>query len=167
MVVVVEGMNEVLSWFVVVGYRNVTTAVKNDIHVIIASKPDHPPSGKLETTKLEYDWENLTDMVKRAVEIETVGEGVDEIDKLAELTDEMQLKQEDQGCVHASTNFNCILLEWASAGLAYIFFSLVTPSSVIEGSKQWILFQRMQHGGWLSPPERSDLSDKRRHCDIK
>ncbi|GKG59529.1 hypothetical protein Tco_0605180, partial [Tanacetum coccineum] len=29
------------------------------------------------------------------------GEGVDEIDKLAELTDEMQLKQEDQGCVHA------------------------------------------------------------------
>ncbi|GJS32229.1 hypothetical protein Tco_0530611 [Tanacetum coccineum] len=27
---------------------------------------------------------------------ETVGEGVDEIDKLAELTDEMQLKQEDQ-----------------------------------------------------------------------
>ncbi|GJU39163.1 hypothetical protein Tco_1192120 [Tanacetum coccineum] len=43
-----------------------------------------------------------TDMVKRDVEIETVGEGVDEIDKLAELTDEMQLKQEDQGCVHAS-----------------------------------------------------------------
>ncbi|GJS04866.1 hypothetical protein Tco_0321374 [Tanacetum coccineum] len=34
--------------------------------------------------------------------IETVGKGVDEIDKLAELTDEMQLKQEDQGCVHAS-----------------------------------------------------------------
>ncbi|GJX30193.1 hypothetical protein Tco_0238272 [Tanacetum coccineum] len=31
-------------------------------------------------------------MVKRDVEIETVGEGVDEIDKLAELTDEMQLK---------------------------------------------------------------------------
>ncbi|GJX72699.1 hypothetical protein Tco_0309870 [Tanacetum coccineum] len=44
----------------------------------------------------------VTDMVKRDVEIETVGEGVDEIDKLAELTDEMQLKQEDQGCVHAS-----------------------------------------------------------------
>ncbi|GJR44875.1 hypothetical protein Tco_1312978 [Tanacetum coccineum] len=32
---------------------------------------------------------------------ETVGDGVDEIDKQAELTDEMQLKQEDQGCVHA------------------------------------------------------------------
>ncbi|GJS29534.1 hypothetical protein Tco_0490154 [Tanacetum coccineum] len=43
-----------------------------------------------------------TDMVKRDVEIETVGEGVDEIDKLAELIGEMQLKQEDQGCVHAS-----------------------------------------------------------------
>ncbi|GKB69575.1 retrovirus-related pol polyprotein from transposon TNT 1-94 [Tanacetum coccineum] len=41
-------------------------------------------------------------MVKRDVEIETVGEGVDEIDKLTELTGEMQLKQEDQGCVHAS-----------------------------------------------------------------
>ncbi|GKF96799.1 hypothetical protein Tco_0292620, partial [Tanacetum coccineum] len=41
-------------------------------------------------------------MVKHDVEIETVGEGVDEIDKLAELTDEMQLKQKDQGCVHAS-----------------------------------------------------------------
>ncbi|GKG58168.1 hypothetical protein Tco_0589779, partial [Tanacetum coccineum] len=33
----------------------------------------------------------MTDMVKRDVEIETVGEGVDKIDKLAELTDEMQL----------------------------------------------------------------------------
>ncbi|GJW33162.1 hypothetical protein Tco_0053194 [Tanacetum coccineum] len=41
-------------------------------------------------------------MVKRDVEVEAVGKGVDEIDKLAELTDEMQLKQEDQGCVHAS-----------------------------------------------------------------
>ncbi|GKF13487.1 hypothetical protein Tco_0054949, partial [Tanacetum coccineum] len=41
-------------------------------------------------------------MVKRDVEIETVGESVDEIDKLAELIGEMQLKQEDQGCVHAS-----------------------------------------------------------------
>ncbi|GJS03540.1 hypothetical protein Tco_0320048 [Tanacetum coccineum] len=46
-------------------------------------------------------------MVKRAVEIETVGEGVDEIDKLAELTDEMQLKQEDQGCF-CINNFNCM-----------------------------------------------------------
>ncbi|GJV66074.1 hypothetical protein Tco_1476902 [Tanacetum coccineum] len=36
------------------------------------------------------------------VEIETVGEGVDENDKLTELIGEMQLKQEDQGCVHAS-----------------------------------------------------------------
>ncbi|GJW16394.1 hypothetical protein Tco_0020527 [Tanacetum coccineum] len=35
-------------------------------------------------------------------EIETVGEWVDEIDKLAELNGEMQLKQEDPGCVHAS-----------------------------------------------------------------
>ncbi|GKG53886.1 hypothetical protein Tco_0555286, partial [Tanacetum coccineum] len=39
---------------------------------------------------------------ERWIDIETVGEDVDEIDKLAELTDEMQLKQEDQGCVHAS-----------------------------------------------------------------
>ncbi|GJW44776.1 hypothetical protein Tco_0073575 [Tanacetum coccineum] len=42
-----------------------------------------------------------TDMVKREVEIETLGECVDEIDKLAELIGEMQLKQEDQSCVHA------------------------------------------------------------------
>ncbi|GJU38370.1 hypothetical protein Tco_1191327 [Tanacetum coccineum] len=34
--------------------------------------------------------------------LKTVGEGVDEIDKLVELTNEMQLKQVDQGCVHAS-----------------------------------------------------------------
>ncbi|GJS78462.1 putative ribonuclease H-like domain-containing protein [Tanacetum coccineum] len=39
---------------------------------------------------------DTTDMVKCDVEIETVGEDVDEIDKLAELTDEMQLKPEDQ-----------------------------------------------------------------------
>ncbi|GKG17639.1 hypothetical protein Tco_0362596, partial [Tanacetum coccineum] len=38
-------------------------------------------------------------MVKRDVD---VGKVVDEIEKLVELTDEMQLKQEDQGCVHAS-----------------------------------------------------------------
>ncbi|GKB78540.1 hypothetical protein Tco_0945435 [Tanacetum coccineum] len=44
-----------------------------------------------------------TDMVKRDVEIEIFGEGVDEIDKLAELIGGMQLKQEDHGCVHASS----------------------------------------------------------------
>ncbi|GJU48394.1 hypothetical protein Tco_1217949 [Tanacetum coccineum] len=42
-------------------------------------------------------------MVKCAVEVETVGEGVDEFDKLAELTDEMQLKQEDQGVTHPTS----------------------------------------------------------------
>ncbi|GJR80200.1 hypothetical protein Tco_0079776 [Tanacetum coccineum] len=47
-----------------------------------------------------------TDMVKREVEIETVGECVDEIDKLAELIGEMQLKQEDRGCVHASNELH-------------------------------------------------------------
>ncbi|GJX27789.1 hypothetical protein Tco_0235868 [Tanacetum coccineum] len=41
-------------------------------------------------------------MVKCAVVVETVVEGVDEFDRLAELTDEMQLKQENQDCVHAS-----------------------------------------------------------------
>ncbi|GKA02543.1 hypothetical protein Tco_0675208 [Tanacetum coccineum] len=66
-----------------------------------------------------------TDMVKREVEIETVGECVDEIDKLAELIGEMQLKQEDsRGCVscinelhlhsvHSRCSFDvAILLEW-------------------------------------------------------
>ncbi|GJT47427.1 hypothetical protein Tco_0956142 [Tanacetum coccineum] len=41
-------------------------------------------------------------MVKRDVELRECDECSNEIDKLAELTDEMQLKQEDQGCVHAS-----------------------------------------------------------------
>ncbi|GJV80164.1 hypothetical protein Tco_1516034 [Tanacetum coccineum] len=45
-------------------------------------------------------------MVKRDVEIETVGECVDEIDKLAELIGEMQLEQEDRGCVHASNELH-------------------------------------------------------------
>ncbi|GKF81716.1 hypothetical protein Tco_0240318 [Tanacetum coccineum] len=40
------------------------------------------------------------------VEIETVGDDVDEIDKQAELIDEMQLKQEDRGCVHASNELH-------------------------------------------------------------
>ncbi|GJR48745.1 hypothetical protein Tco_1316848 [Tanacetum coccineum] len=43
-------------------------------------------------------------MVKREVEIETVGECVDEIDKLAELIGEMQLEQEGTGVRHAQTN---------------------------------------------------------------
>ncbi|GJW78337.1 hypothetical protein Tco_0140019 [Tanacetum coccineum] len=57
----------------------------------------------------------LTDMVKHDVEIETLGESIDEIDKLAELIGEMQLKQEDRSCVHASNElhlhvFRCCLL---------------------------------------------------------
>ncbi|GJZ39414.1 hypothetical protein Tco_0585977 [Tanacetum coccineum] len=73
--------------------------VKNDIHVVAVDRLwEHIPIVGL-----------MTDMVKRDVEIETVGECVDEIDKLAELIGEMQLKQEDQGCVHASNgNFNCM-----------------------------------------------------------
>ncbi|GKB15176.1 hypothetical protein Tco_0849099 [Tanacetum coccineum] len=47
-----------------------------------------------------------TDMVKHEVEIETLGECVDEIDKLAELIGEMQLKQEDRSCVHASNELH-------------------------------------------------------------
>ncbi|GJU59952.1 hypothetical protein Tco_1237718 [Tanacetum coccineum] len=42
------------------------------------------------------------ELITHIVWIKTVVEGVDEFDRLAELTDEMQLKQEDQGCVHAS-----------------------------------------------------------------
>ncbi|GJS48136.1 hypothetical protein Tco_0598257 [Tanacetum coccineum] len=47
-----------------------------------------------------------TDMVKHEVEIQTLGECVDEIDKLSKLIDEMQLKQEDQSCVHASNELS-------------------------------------------------------------
>ncbi|GJZ07147.1 hypothetical protein Tco_0540940 [Tanacetum coccineum] len=96
--------------------------------------------------------------------IKTVGEGVDEIDKLAELTDEMQLKQEDQGCVHASNELQLHVISIgslgendvklpidfaiflnASSGVAhtYSFRLLCTPSSVIEG-QQVVLFQQKQ-----------------------
>ncbi|GKE26995.1 hypothetical protein Tco_1442379 [Tanacetum coccineum] len=43
-----------------------------------------------------------TDMVKHDVEVESLGKCVDEIDKRTELISEMQLKQEDRSCVHAS-----------------------------------------------------------------
>ncbi|GKC02515.1 hypothetical protein Tco_0994125 [Tanacetum coccineum] len=57
-------------------------------------------------------------MVKREVEIETVGECVDEIDKLAELIGEMQLKQEDRSCVHASNELHLHVFH-VVAGLAF------------------------------------------------
>ncbi|GJT53143.1 hypothetical protein Tco_0988197 [Tanacetum coccineum] len=101
-------------------------------------------------------------MVKHEVEIETLGECVDEIDKLAELIGEMQLKQEDQSCVHASNELHLHVFHvvachrfsgfgrpssrmmfialmsqsarMASAGVSSTYsLSLVTPSSVIEG----------------------------------
>ncbi|GJY55504.1 hypothetical protein Tco_0454619 [Tanacetum coccineum] len=95
-------------------------------------------------------------MVKHEVEIETLGDCIDEIDKLAELIDEMQLKQEDQSCVHASNKLHLHVFHVVAVGrpwrmmfialmsinqLAKSFqrsystysLSLVTPSSVIEG----------------------------------
>ncbi|GJY33428.1 hypothetical protein Tco_0417897 [Tanacetum coccineum] len=57
---------------------------------------DSSPFWNTGTTRLESGWENS----------ETVGECVDEIDKLAELNGEMQLKQEDRGCVHASNELH-------------------------------------------------------------
>ncbi|GJS79121.1 reverse transcriptase domain-containing protein [Tanacetum coccineum] len=64
--------------------------------------------GKIQVVAVDRLWEHIpiTDMVKREVEIETVGECVDEIDKLAELIGEMQLEQEDRGCVHASNELH-------------------------------------------------------------
>ncbi|GKF79303.1 hypothetical protein Tco_0234871, partial [Tanacetum coccineum] len=53
----------------------------------------YPPSGTLE----QLDWSLVG-----KIQIETVGEDVDEIDKQAELIGEMQLRPEDQGCIHAS-----------------------------------------------------------------
>ncbi|GKF49934.1 hypothetical protein Tco_0143185, partial [Tanacetum coccineum] len=50
-------------------------------------------------------WEHILIVRLMVVEnkrCETVGDDVDEIDKQAELIGEMQLKPEDQGCVHAS-----------------------------------------------------------------
>ncbi|GJW15884.1 hypothetical protein Tco_0020017 [Tanacetum coccineum] len=70
--------------------------------------------GKTQVVAADRLWEHIptvglmSDMVKSDVETETVGDGVDEIDKQAELIDEMQLKQEDQGCVHAPSNRNSI-----------------------------------------------------------
>ncbi|GJW17753.1 hypothetical protein Tco_0025189 [Tanacetum coccineum] len=45
-------------------------------------------------------------MICWEIQIETVGECVDEIDKLAELIGEMQLEQEDRGCEHASNELH-------------------------------------------------------------
>ncbi|GJS71277.1 hypothetical protein Tco_0704118 [Tanacetum coccineum] len=47
-----------------------------------------------------------TDMVKHDVVVESLGKCVDEIDKPTELIGEMQLKQEDQSCVHASNELH-------------------------------------------------------------
>ncbi|GJS33378.1 hypothetical protein Tco_0531760 [Tanacetum coccineum] len=108
---------------VIVDTGDVKTAVKNKTSCeLIARQLDHPPFGTLE--QLDWSligksqvvaadrlWEHIpivglmvvenkrcvvnADMVKHDVEIETVDECVDEIDKLAELTDEMQLSNRD------------------------------------------------------------------------
>ncbi|GKG45038.1 hypothetical protein Tco_0495116, partial [Tanacetum coccineum] len=46
------------------------------------------------------------DMVKHDVEVESLGECADEIDKLTEVIGEMQLKQEDWSYVHASNELH-------------------------------------------------------------
>ncbi|GKD34977.1 hypothetical protein Tco_1250486 [Tanacetum coccineum] len=54
-------------------------------------------------------WEHIPIVGLMVVEnkrCETVGDCVDEIDKLAELIGEMQLKQEDRSCVHASNELH-------------------------------------------------------------
>ncbi|GJZ16682.1 hypothetical protein Tco_0552805 [Tanacetum coccineum] len=70
----------------------VTIAVKKDISDLIAVIGSSP-FGKQE----QLDWSLVG-----KIQIETVGDDVDEIDKQAELIGEMQLKPEDQDCVHAS-----------------------------------------------------------------
>ncbi|GJX45911.1 hypothetical protein Tco_0262587 [Tanacetum coccineum] len=47
-----------------------------------------------------------TNMVKHDVEVESLGKCVDEIDKPIELIGEMQRKQEDRSCVHASNELH-------------------------------------------------------------
>ncbi|GKD40618.1 hypothetical protein Tco_1260825 [Tanacetum coccineum] len=44
-----------------------------------------------------------TDKVKQIVNVESSGKSADEIDKKTMSVGEMQLKQEDRSCVHAST----------------------------------------------------------------
>ncbi|GKB77138.1 hypothetical protein Tco_0944033 [Tanacetum coccineum] len=46
-----------------------------------------------------------TDKVKQIVDVKSSGKSADEIDKETVSFGEMQLKQEDRSCVHASTNF--------------------------------------------------------------
>ncbi|GJS78975.1 hypothetical protein Tco_0728856 [Tanacetum coccineum] len=77
-------------------------------------------------------------MVKREVEIETLGECVDEIDKLAELIGEMQLKQEDRSCVHASNELHLHVFHVVAAALVLVLFndvpcikSLISPQILL------------------------------------
>ncbi|GJX75151.1 hypothetical protein Tco_0313746 [Tanacetum coccineum] len=54
----------------------------------------------VETDKVIHTME--TDKVKQIVEVESSGKSADEIDKETVSVGEMQLKQEDRSCVHAS-----------------------------------------------------------------
>ncbi|GKD33995.1 hypothetical protein Tco_1249504 [Tanacetum coccineum] len=58
----------------------------------------------VETDKVIHTVE--TDKVKQIDDVESSGKSADEIDKEIVSFGEMQLKQEDQSCVHASTELH-------------------------------------------------------------
>ncbi|GKF96516.1 hypothetical protein Tco_0289251, partial [Tanacetum coccineum] len=57
-----------------------------------------------------------TDMVKLDDEVESLGECVDEIDKLTEVIGEMQLMQEDRSYVHASNELHLHVFRVVACG---------------------------------------------------
>ncbi|GJW73893.1 hypothetical protein Tco_0133263, partial [Tanacetum coccineum] len=95
------GFDEFLIWLLVVGYRHVTTADRNDIIWLMASMGSSPCLNT-GTVKPKSSWENSdvlmidclsiveidkvihtmeTDIVKLVVEIESLGMSSDEFDK--------------------------------------------------------------------------------------
>ncbi|GJW06029.1 hypothetical protein Tco_1568452 [Tanacetum coccineum] len=73
------GFDEFLSWFLVVGYRDVTTTDKNDIMWLMTSMGSSPCLNTGTTDKVIHIME--TDKVKLVVEIESFGMSSDEFDK--------------------------------------------------------------------------------------
>ncbi|GJX44186.1 hypothetical protein Tco_0260862 [Tanacetum coccineum] len=121
------------------------TAVKNDIIVINASL-DHPLSGTLEQLDRSLVGKIQTDMVKRDVEIETVGEGVAEMIRLAELFGEMQTKAEDPGLrsmhkielqLHVIHGVTCF-----GVSSTYAFSLVIILSD--KGKQAWSFLKKMQ-----------------------
>ncbi|GJW04227.1 hypothetical protein Tco_1563083 [Tanacetum coccineum] len=95
------GFDEFLSWLLVVGYQDVTTADRKDIIWLMASMGSSPCLNT-RTVRPESSWGNSeSDIVKLVVEIKSFGMSSDEFKKETRSSDGLQPKEADQSCVHA------------------------------------------------------------------